>query len=261
MKDLKISLIGSGRVATQLATAFYAAHVQIQQVLSRNIHHAARLAQQVNAIAIDDVTQLALVDILIIAVSDAEIIHVAEQLRQLNYQGCVVHTSGSTDITSLADKNLRAGVFYPLQTFSFEHQVNWSNVPIFLEAVQPQDIQVLEYLAQLLTAKIYHYSSQQRLALHLAAVFACNFSNYCYDIAQQILQSQHVDTGLLQPLIMETASKLEFFSAVHNQTGPAKRHDHNILTLHQQMLADSPKWQNIYQVMSDGIQRRHTWTA
>lgn len=257
VNKISISFIGSGRVATQLAHVLSTQH-SIQQIFSRQFEHAHTLASNVNAEAITDLNQLKTVDLLIIAVSDQAIPKVAQQLAAMSYSGLVVHTSGSTDLTCLTRQGLRAGVFYPLQTFSFGQQINWQQTPIFIESVHTKDTDLLSALAQSLTTKIFLYSSAQRLSLHLAAVFACNFSNYCIDIAQQILQQQQVDPSLLNPLIVGTIEKLQHNAAVDNQTGPAQRHDQSTMELHHALLNQHVDWQHIYDIMSHGIQARHT---
>ncbi|KAA8735331.1 DUF2520 domain-containing protein [Acinetobacter qingfengensis] len=254
---MRISIIGAGRVATHLAIALFQKDICIHSIYSQTLTNAQRLAKQVQAQPIQALKQLELVDILIIAVSDAQIDHVARQLAENQYQGLTVHTSGSTSLNVLCQYQLRAGVFYPLQTFSLNQKIDWLQTPIFLEASHSSDLSQLHQLADQLSNKIYHYDSQQRLSLHLAAVFACNFSNYCYDIAQQLLQNQQVDPDLLLPLIQGTANKLKQQTAYENQTGPAMRHDDNILQLHQQELQHYAEWLKIYQLMSDAIRHRH----
>lgn len=254
---MNISLIGAGRVATHLATALHAQNIQIQHVFSRNIDHAQHLAQQVDAIALENISQLTQAELLLIAVSDAQIAVVAKQLAGMNYTGLVAHTSGSTHLQVLQMENLRSGVFYPLQSFSFDQPIDWENTPFFLEAVQPADLEQLDQLANTLSKRIYHYDSEQRLSLHLAAVFASNFSNYCYDIAEQILQQHQVDQHLIFPLILQTAQKMQTNSAQQNQTGPARRHDQNIIDLHLDMLKLHPEWQDIYALLSHAIKHRH----
>lgn len=250
-----VSFIGSGRVATHLAQAF-AQHIQVFQFYSRQFSHAQTLAKKIQAHAITDLNHLNLVDVLVIAVSDAEISNIATALKDINYQGLVVHTSGSTHLNILKEQGLNAGVFYPLQTFSFEHQVDWKNTPLFIAAQDEQQQHLLLNLAEKISNRCYIYNSEQRLALHLAAVFACNFSNHCYDIAQQLLEQKHVDFNLLMPLIQATTQKLAQTSAYQNQTGPARRHDQNILDMHQDMLNQHTQWQQIYQLMSESIIQR-----
>ena len=233
---MRISFMGAGRVAHHLAHVL-SQHHQIVQIYSRTLATAQTLATQVKATATMNIEELSPeIDLVIIAVSDQAIASVIANVHQQLPNVLIVHTSGSTDIEILAQIHARAGVFYPLQTFSLERQINWSDTPIFVEAKSEDDLVLLAELANQLSTRVYSYTSAQRLSLHLAAVFACNFSNYCYDMAKQIVDAQHADFSLLYPLILETANK-----ALHNdpkqmQTGPAMRGDQNILKMHEQML-------------------------
>lgn len=256
---MRITLIGAGRVATHLAKVLQLQH-QIVQIFSRNLQHAQTLAEQVNAQAIDDVQQLdAQTDLVIIAVSDQAIRSVIDSIAPYLPENLIVHTSGSTALSVLEQRHPRAGVFYPLQTFSMERDVNWKDTPLFVEAAQQQDLTLLTELANSLSQSVYQYSSTQRLTLHLAAVFACNFSNYCYDMAKQIVDAEQVDFSLLYPLILETANKATANNPKDMQTGPAMRGDQNILSMHSQLLADSNRLdlQNIYRLISESILKRH----
>ena len=256
---MRITFIGSGRVATHLATAL-AQHHQIIQVFSRNLSHAQTLATQLNAQAIDQFIQLnAATDLVVIAVSDQAIADLIQEITPYLPKQLIVHTSGSTELAILTQAHARAGVFYPLQTFSFEREIKWQDTPIFVEASNAQDLELLTQLANSLSEKVYQYSSKQRQTLHLAAVFACNFSNYCYDMAKQIVDAEHVDFSLLFPLMLETANKATLNDPKHMQTGPAVRGDQNILAMHKQLLAASgqEELQKLYALMSEGIFQRH----
>lgn len=256
---MKITLIGAGRVAIHLAKVLQLQH-QIVQIFSRDLQRAQTLANLVSAQAIDDVRQLnPQTDLVIIAVSDQAISSVIESIAPYLSDNLIVHTSGSTSVSVLQNTHHRAGVFYPLQTFSFDRDVNWIETPVFVEAVEPQDLTFLTELANSLSHRVYQYSSTQRQTLHLAAVFACNFSNYCYDMAKQIVDAEQVDFSLLHPLILETANKATTNDPKDMQTGPAMRGDHNILKMHQQLLGDSNRsdLQNIYTLMSEAILKRH----
>ncbi|MCH7337243.1 Rossmann-like and DUF2520 domain-containing protein [Acinetobacter sp. NIPH 2699] len=256
---MRITFVGAGRVATHLAKAFQSKH-QIVQVFSRNLQHAQQLAVQVNAQAIDRADQLnTQTDLVIVAVSDLVIVDVVESITTYLPKSLIVHTSGSTNLSVVAQKYSRVGVFYPLQTFSFEREVDWLATPLFVEAVTQEDLFLLTDLANSLSQRVYQYSSQQRQTLHLAAVFACNFSNYCYDMAKQVVDAEQVDFSLLFPLILETANKATSTDPKQMQTGPAMRGDQNILTMHQALLSQShrPDLEDVYSLMSDGIYKRH----
>ena len=145
------------------------------------------------------------------------------------------------------------------ETISLERDVDWSATPLFVEAVTDADQAILVDLANSLSKRVYQYTSKQRLTLHLAAVFACNFSNYCFDMAKQVVDKEQVDFSLLYPLIIETAKKATENDPKQMQTGPAMRGDHNILKMHQDLLAQAERddLKQVYQLLSDGIVKRH----
>ncbi len=255
---MRISFIGSGRVATHLAQAFAQQH-DIVQIMSPNFANAQKLANLVAAQAINHVEQMNYeIDLCVIAVSDQAISTCMQQLSPYLKNTLVVHTSGSTHLHVLAKYYENVGVFYPLQTFSFERQIDWDNTPLFIEAAQSEQSEVLRELANSLSNSVYQYSSEQRLSLHLAAVFACNFSNYCYDMAKQIVDAQQVDFNLLFPLMLETAHKATQYDPQMVQTGPAMRGDQNILNMHQGLLADTKRDDlvQVYRLLSEQIMQR-----
>jgi len=257
---MRISFIGAGRVAHHLSHELKARH-QIVQVYSRTKEHAQGLAKKVGAQAVSSFKKLdAQIDVLIIAVSDSSIADVIENVHPHLPNTLIVHTSGSTDLAKLTQVHKRAGVFYPLQTFSFEREVDWSNTPIFTEATHVQDLSKLTDLANELSQRVYEYDSAQRLSLHLAAVFACNFSNYCYDMAKQVVDAKNVDFSLLYPLILETANKATVADPKIMQTGPAMRQDQNILNMHQQILQQDQRIDlaKVYELMSEQVLKRHS---
>lgn len=256
---MRISLIGAGRVAHHLAHVLNAQH-QIVQIYSRNLDKAQHLAAQVGAEAIAEVEQLySDLDLVIIAVSDQAIAQVIQEVhRDLNHV-LIVHTSGSTKLDVLQQHHARSGVFYPLQTFSLEREIDWSETPLLIEAAFAEDQQLLMILANSLSKRVYAYTSEQRSSLHLAAVLACNFSNYCYDMAKQVVDAQQVDFSLLYPLILETAHKAIQNDPSQMQTGPAMRGDHNILNMHQDVLAAGQQHElaEVYALISQQILKRH----
>ncbi|MDY6487211.1 Rossmann-like and DUF2520 domain-containing protein [Acinetobacter faecalis] len=257
---MRISFIGAGRVAYHLAKALGSQH-QVVQIYSRTFEKAEWLSLQVQAQAISNFENINTdIDLMIIAVSDQSIKGVIEQISPYLKDVCIVHTSGSTHLNVLAKTHDKCGVFYPLQTFSLEREIDWENTPLFIEAANKQDLENLVYLANSLSNKVYSYNSEQRLSLHLAAIFACNFSNYCYDMAKQIVAAKHVDFSLLYPLIQETANKALANNPKDMQTGPAMRGDENIIQMHQEMLKQEKRedLQEVYALLSQQIIQRHT---
>jgi len=256
---MKISLVGSGRVAFHLAKALLSQGHNITQVYARDFNKTQKFAEKIQAKACHSLQQFQSTDLIILAVSDSAIAELVKEVHEFFPETLIVHTSGSTDIEVISHGHEKAGVFYPLQTFSFEREVDWSATPLFVEAVVNTDQELLLDLANSLSNRVYQYTSKQRLTLHLAAVFACNFSNYCFDMAKQVVDKEQVDFSLLYPLILETAKKATENDPKQMQTGPAVRGDQNILSMHQDLLAQANQddLKQVYQLLSDGILHRH----
>ncbi|MFM6975902.1 MAG: Rossmann-like and DUF2520 domain-containing protein [Sphingobacteriaceae bacterium] len=249
---MKIILLGSGRVATQLGQALKQAGEEIIQVYSPTEAHASALANKLSTAAISNTADLRKdADLYIISVNDDAIAALA---GSLNLPGkIVVHTSGSTPMDVLNPASDRIGVFYPLQTFSFGKSVDFTAVPLALEANSPEVLAVLQTLAEKISRKVIVMSSKQRMALHISAVFACNFSNHLYALAQQLLARHQLDFDLLRPLIAETAAKVQDHLPAEVQTGPAIREDMKTLAKHLELLKQQPHLQEIYRLLSQSI--------
>lgn len=254
---MRITLIGSGNVATHMAAAFKNAGHSIVQVYSPNMQNAALLAYHVKADAIDDLQNINPdTDLFVIAVNDDVIGRVAEKLA--TFKKLMVHTSGAVDLYTLLAFSDNVGVFYPLQTFSKVKEVDFSNVPVCIEGNDANITNLLQQLAQTISNKVYLIDSAKRKTLHLAAVFACNFSNYLYNIAQQLLAKQDIDFELLRPLILETAEKVQHNLPANVQTGPAIRNDKHTMDAHIELLQSAPELQQLYILLSQGIIKLET---
>ena len=249
---MKIVLLGSGNVATHLAKALKSKGEEIVQVYSQNLDNATLLAQSIATEAIGDLNEIKQnADLYIISVKDDAIESVAKSLK--NVTGLVVHTSGTTDINVLASQVEKAGVFYPLQTFSKSKEVSFENIPLCIEANDDSQLTILCNLAAKISREVYKLNGEKRKVLHLAAVFACNFPNHLYALANKILSQNGLDFEIIRPLIAETADKVMSNLPENMQTGPAVRADESTLNKHLSMLTDMPELQNIYQTLSDSI--------
>lgn len=151
----------------------------------------------------------------------------------------------------------RYGVLYPLQTFSRARAVDFSSLPLFPEANSPEDMELLCRVAQRLSKEVHPLDSERRKTLHLAAVFACNFTNHMYALAGKLLTEQQIPMHVLHPLIDETAAKIHTLTPSEAQTGPAVRYDENVMNNHLAMLSD-PDMQSIYRLMSQHIHKEAT---
>jgi predicted short-subunit dehydrogenase-like oxidoreductase (DUF2520 family) len=154
-----------------------------------------------------------------------------------------------------AEKTNRYGVFYPLQTFTKSVTLSQSIFPVLIESSSEEVQQALEKLAAQIQLPFQYADSEQRKNIHLAAVFACNFTNHLYQIASEILAEQHLPFELLLPLIQETVAKLNHLSPAAAQTGPAIRNDQAVISSHIALLKEHPQWAQIYQLLSAEIQK------
>ena len=248
--------IGSGSVATHLALALQKKGVTIAQVYSRTQKNAAILAEKLNTTYTTDISEIYdKADIYFYALKDGAFRHT---LKSFDLPDAIhVHTAGSIPMSEFDGIATKYGVFYPLQTFSKEKEVDFSKIPICIEAINSEVQKKLLEIAELLDSKTYLITSEQRKKIHLAAVFACNFSNYMYDISSQILEDIGVNFEIMHPLIMETAEKIQSVQPYKAQTGPAVRFDDKIISSHLTMLKERRDLKKIYNLLSKDIYKRH----
>lgn len=195
-------------------------------------------------------------NLIIIAVADKAIEEVAKRINKT--EAFVFHTSGSTPINILQDVGPNIGVFYPLQTFTRNFDLKYEEIPIFIEASNKQTKEKLQQLASLVSPHIYEADSQKRKQLHLASVFACNFTNALAGIADKLLNDTGFDFSVLYPLMKATVRKLDKLSPREAQTGPAVRGDMEVIAMHLEMLEKyHPNLKNIYNLFTDYIRQQN----
>ena len=256
-KIMKIVSIGAGNLAVHLSKALQNADFDVVQVYSRTEASARELANDLKApytVDIDSIIGDA--SLYIVSVSDSAIGTLCENLTRLN--GLVVHTAGSVPMKVFADKIKNYGVLYPLQTFSKSRKVSFSDIPVFIEANSDDNLQVLRKVAEAISSRVYNASSAERMQLHLAAVFGCNFVNHLYHLSAQLVRQAGFDFTALSPLILETAHKaLASGNPREVQTGPAARNDREVMNKHLELLASHPEWKEIYAMMSENICKKN----
>jgi len=251
-----IVLIGAGNVATHLGRVFFKSGKSITQVFSRTNASANLLASEINAVAVERADQIvADADLYIIAVPDDQIQNVVSSVNFGN--SLVVHTSGSVHMDALKNASSSYGVLYPLQTFSKTRDVDFLDIPLCIEASDDKVYESMILLANEISNEVRKINSAQRQSIHLAAVFASNFTNYMYSIADQILEKENISFDILKPLIRETARKIETIAPADAQTGPAIRRDMNIIEKHIQDLQDEPGKLVAYKIISKLISDGH----
>ena len=249
---ISVVLLGAGNVAIHLFKAFNnAENIVVNQWFNRSLNPLQPYKNDVEIT--NDILQLKDADVYIIAVNDDAISQLSSQLMFENR--LVVHTSGSVSLHQLDKKHLR-GVLYPLQTFSKNTDLNFKTVPFCIEIEHKTNFNILKEMASSIGSKSYRVNSEQRAALHLAAVFVNNFTNQMYRIGHEIAESKSVDFNILKPLIKETATKIDTISPYLAQTGPAKRNDKKTLKKHLKAL-DKNIHKEIYELITKSIQQTH----
>lgn len=248
----KISIIGSGNVATNLAHAFDRAGHDILQVISANSERAKQLANCFGAYYGNSISSVDLnADFIIICVNDESYFNVLEELPK-GLKPIICHTSGPVSMDVISDYAPNFGVFYPLQSLRKEKYIDFLDVPIFIEGNSTNVRENLMNLADTISNKISEVSSVEREKYHLAAVFANNFTNLMYTLSHKYLEDESLDFQNLIPIIKETANRLAYDKPESWQTGPAKRGDTAIMQKHIDMLED-PRLKEIYKQLSDYI--------
>ncbi|QHJ07725.1 Rossmann-like and DUF2520 domain-containing protein [Hymenobacter busanensis] len=254
---LRIALLGAGRVAAQLAPALRQAGHHVTAVWSRTAASAQPLAAAVGAVALSGPAPawpLPSADLFLLCLPDDAAPAVLATLP-LPAGALVAHTSGALPLAVFdARPDIRGGVFYPLQTFSPGRTIDWATVPLCLEATNAADLAVLTGLAHTLSGKVVNVASGQRRELHVAAVFASNFTNHLLGIADALLAEAGLPADMLAPLVRETVDKALQNPPFAVQTGPAVRRDASTLAAHQRLLAAHPGWQALYAHLTDSIQ-------
>jgi len=244
----KISIIGSGNVATRLSYEFFKNNIQIAQIISRNKKHGQLLADTIQASFTTNINNLKLTDLTIICVSDDSIKDIAKKIPT---NQPVVHTSGFTDITILK-KQENHGVIYPIQSLNKDIDINFQEIPICIESNNNIFKKKIKNLCLKLSINVVYFNSTERKHIHLAAVITSNFSNFLYLIAQKHLHQQNIDFSLLLPLIIHTAKKTKNKNPFTNQTGPAKRGDKKVIKKHLDILKNKD-YKKIYKLLSKNI--------
>ncbi len=235
---MRIVLIGRGRLATNLEHALLSAGHEVASINSRTLEALPLEA-----------------DVYIVAVKDAALADVIRAATKGRESQLFVHTAGSMPMDIFKGLTVHYGVFYPMQTFSKERLVDFNDISVFLETNDAVSMERLKMLSTTLTTHIYELDSEGRKHLHLAAIFACNFVNHCYALSAEVLAAKGLPFSVMLPLVDETAQKVHELSPREAQTGPAVRGDQNVMQMQANMLAGNPAVKQIYEALSNDIQR------
>lgn len=250
----RIVVVGSGNLAESLAAAVAGCpDVELAAVAARNRSRGEYIAGMCSCACCGGIPQAPAADLYIIAVSDRAVAEAARMLPAAACEAIVVHTSGATPMDVLARFG-RRGVLYPLQTFTAGRRVDFGAVPLFVEGSDGRTASELEAFARMLSRRVARADSEQRRAVHLAGVFACNFANHMYVLGERVMRRAGFGFDMLRPIISETAAKaVEASSPADVQTGPAVRGDTGSQKRHLELLAGDDASSEIYKRLSENI--------
>ena len=236
---MKVTLIGAGNLATQLGKSLKKVGVIISQVYSRTEASAKSLGELLDTEWLTDIAKL----------------HDEADIYIFSVRGdkLFLHTAGSMPMSCFEGKTKHYGVFYPMQTFSKTKDVNFENIPVFIESNSIETEDAIRRLAYKISKRVITLSSAERKYLHLSAVWACNFTNYCYSVASDLLTQHGIPFDVMLPLIDETTDKIHKISPKEAQTGPAVRGDRNVMNQQLKLMEDREDLQGLYQMLSKGI--------
>lgn len=249
-------MIGSGRVATCMGPQLKAAGHTIACVYSRTMANARELADALGAPATDSLQSLPMADVYLTMLTDDALARLAPAIVKGRENALFLHTAGSIPMGIWKDAGAgRYGVLYAMQTFSKGAQIDWPQVPVFVEGSDAAELETVKTLASDLSGRVAELSSTGRKKLHVAAVFTCNFSNHMYAIADKLLATEGVPFRVMLPLVRETARKVETMSPQDAQTGPAVRGDRKVINEHLELLKDYPGYAALYRLISIDINK------
>lgn len=254
-----IAIIGTGNVAFHLSSALENAGHVISEIYGRNIDAAETLSSRLYGTEACDVLDFteSRAQIYILAVSDQAVEGIAEAIL-LPENSTLLHTSGVLPLDILAQSSADfTGILYPLQSLTKRRDIGFEEVPFLLESDERETIKILKTICKSLSSPYYQVPSHERRAIHVAAVFASNFTNHMLLVAESIMTQQGLDFEMLKPLVIEQINKSLQMGARASQTGPAVRGDFDTLENHLRFLAANEQWAELYQVVSQDILDNH----
>lgn len=254
MKPFTAAIIGSGNLAGSLAPALVKSGIKISEIFSRNSTSGKKLAKQTGSVfkKTDKFLDTS-ASVIFLAVKDDTISEISAKIPA---DKILIHCSGSLPLSILDNYKGETAVFYPVQTFSSHEIISWKGLPVCIESNGKNAASLIRHIAGKLGCKIYRINSDQRLYIHLAAVFANNFSNRMFAIAEEILAKKKIDPSVIKPLILQTALNVQRHQASEVQTGPASRNDQNVLSIHHTLLKNDKELLKIYRLISNIIPTR-----
>ncbi len=254
----RIGIYGTGRMATALLRGLHEAGFEELHLLGRDPRKLDQLSEIWDAPCSLPENVHSSLDLVLVAVKDDAIPEAIHRLPAI--EGLLAHCSGSLPWSILGSKGKGQGVFWPIQSFSWEEMPDWDKIPIGVEGSDPLTENLLQKVAEQLSDTVRVLRGPDRSYLHLAAVFACNFTNHFYGIAQEILKEHELPYQLLSSLILHTAKKGVENDPHSVQTGPSARGDRRTMEEHLELI-DDPELKDLYERIGRRIMKEQHGTS
>lgn len=247
-----VTLIGAGNIAWHLGHALFEKGIRIDKIINRNPESGSKLATELGTLyTAEFIATNEASDFTILAISDSCLKDIINEIDPS--QTILVHTSGSVSIDAFQGKAEKYGVFYPVQTFTKYHKIDFTNIPVCIEASDPETLGNLSGLAAMISNRVHVTDSEMRRTIHLAGVMVNNFTNHIIARAYDLLNENGIDREIMDSLIEETFYKLKSIEPKDAQTGPARRKNMQIIEEHLKLIAHDPVLKNLYQSISESI--------
>lgn len=251
---LKIAIAGIGNLGWNLAQRLHDMDYEVKQIIAEKNQRRSKFTKKIDATLSSDISDLKdKIDLLFLCIPDDKILEVAKRIPNENV--AVVHCSGSTPLIE-SIKN-PTGVLYPFQTFTKFFEVNWDNIPVFIESKNKKLKNHLMRIGEDLSGNVQELTYEQRRAVHLSGVVGANFTNHLLYLTKQVLDDVKVPFDVLLPLMEETVRKSFTHGPAGAQTGPARRNDKKVIANHIELLKDNKKFQDFYTKFSESITQEY----
>jgi predicted short-subunit dehydrogenase-like oxidoreductase (DUF2520 family) len=243
---MNVLLIGTGRLAFHLGHALKHAGFALAGIAGRDTSKAGVLADALGCPAFPLSGTLPTAEIRIIAVRDDAIASVSASLPK--DKAVTIHTSGAKP-WDLIQGSAHRGVLWPVQSFSAGEPMDFSGVPLVIDAEDEQARTALEAIANGLSSTVVELPTAKRVSVHTAAVLASNFPVWSLMEAERLLKDQGLSPSLVHALFQGATARAAL-NAEQALTGPARRGDITTIREHLAGLTSDPDLRRAYAQLS-----------
>lgn len=281
-----ISIIGTGRLGSSLALRLHSKGYTIKSLYSRNPESCERIADKVNAGICNTfpLKRSDLGDLVFLCLPDNQISRFAYDVAQQIYgeqnpgennpdkrkgaggngnylHPAWIHTSGALPaevLKPLSDKGAGTASFHPIQTFTSGNQESAFEQCFVTLQGNAGLCADLKLLVRAIGARPLPVDRDQKSAVHLGAVFVCNFMAPLFDASQQVLTASGNNVRareIFRPLVEQTVKGLLENPPEEVLTGPVMRGDTKTIEKHIELLACNPEALCLYRELGQAALR------